>query len=333
MSAPQSESESPASNPELPGSLPESPPESLTKSLPGPLSLLIERCLAVDGQPPFSDQSLVELAAGDRFIVEGKHSAALVSPTEFELAVAPANRNAGLGTELLRKVISGHPESTLAWAHGDHPAARALASKFGFSPIRILLQLRTSDLNSVPTEPGSDKDPVESRTDTSVLRSFQPGIDEIAWLDLNARAFASHPEQGKMTLDDLAARQAEVWFDPQDFLLLFREESLAGFCWLKVAGEVGEFYAVGVDPELQGAGVGIRLMSAGFARLQARKVRLAELYVEADNLPAMTLYRKFGFHEHSRDVQYRRDPNSEAAGERQQWASAGGKINEWTRMG
>lgn len=282
VSAPQSESESTPSNSATPKSLAE----------------LIERCLEVDGQPPFSDQSLVELLSGDRLLLGGEHSAALVSPTEFELAVAPASRNAGLGTELLRRVTTEHPESSLAWAHGDHPAARALAPKFGFKPIRVLLQLRTSELNPVAIEPSPD---------SLTLRSFQPGIDEQAWLDLNARAFASHPEQGKMTLADLAARRTEDWFDPEDFLLLFRGESLVGFCWLKVAGEVGEFYAVGVDPDLQGAGIGIRLMVAGFARLRARRVQVAELYVEADNLPAMTLYRKFGFEEHSRDVQYRRD--------------------------
>ncbi|MBX3088544.1 MAG: GNAT family N-acetyltransferase, partial [Cryobacterium sp.] len=95
-------------------------------------------------------------------------------------------------------------------------------------------------------------------------------------------------------------------------------ESLVGFCWLKVAGEVGEFYAVGVDPGLQGAGIGVRLMIAGFARLRAQRVRIAELYVEADNLPAMTLYRKFGFEEYSRDVQYRRDLSFNQTGGRQQ---------------
>lgn len=293
MSALQSESESAPSN--------SAPPKSLAE--------LIDRCLEVDGQPPFSDQSLVELGSGDRVLLGGEYSAALVSPTEFELAVAPANRNTGLGTELLRRVTTEHPKSSLAWAHGDHPAARALASKFGFRPIRVLLQLRASDLNPVAIKPSLD---------SFSLRSFRPGIDEQAWLDLNARAFASHPEQGKMTLADLAARQAEDWFNPEDFLLLFRGESLVGFCWLKVAGEVGEFYAVGVDPGLQGAGIGVRLMIAGFARLRAQRVRIAELYVEADNLPAMTLYRKFGFEEYSRDVQYRRDLSFNQTGGRQQ---------------
>jgi len=61
---------------------------------------------------------------------------------------------------------------------------------------------------------------------------------------------------------------------------------------------------VGVDPDRQGEGLGRKLVGAGLARLASRGIRTAALYVEADNEPAVRLYRSFGFANHSIDIQY-----------------------------
>jgi len=257
------------------------------------LADLIARATAYDGHPPFSDGALVALENGERELVwefDADHNrvgAALDSPTASEFVVDPDARGHGHGARMLDMLThpsrGGAAGTKLFWAHGDHPAARALAVHHKLEPVRRLLHL------SGPVRFGND----------GGLVPFTPA-DADAWLELNARAFAAHPEQGAITRADLDVTMAEPWFDPDDFLLLREEGRPVGYVWLKGA----EFYVVGVAPEAQGRGLGRVLMDAGFARLAERGIRVAELYVEADNAPALRLYRSYGFTEDSVDVQY-----------------------------
>ena len=260
--------------------------------------VLVQRATRADGQPPFSDGSLVELATGERrLLVIGDVAAALYAHGEAEFVVDPDARRHGHGTELLEHLLA--LDATLkVWAHGDHKAARALAASHGLQPVRELLQLRVGGAGfdtavvGLPGQRGAE--------------GFVVGRDEEAWLELNARAFASHPEQGAVARADLDVLMAEPWFDPNDFLLLRDGEHLIGYCWLKVEAGTGEFYVVGVSPDRQGEGLGRRLVEAGLSRLAERGIRTASLYVEADNTPALALYRSFGFDDHSIDIQYAR---------------------------
>jgi mycothiol synthase len=112
------------------------------------LTALIARAREADGQPPFSDQSLIDLRTGARELVAiDENAAALLSPGEAEFVVDPAARGRGLGTALLEGLLKGSPGELLIWAHGDHPAARALAKSHSLEAVRELLHLRL-DLGS-----------------------------------------------------------------------------------------------------------------------------------------------------------------------------------------
>jgi mycothiol synthase len=261
---------------------------------------LIARARAFDGTPPFSDGALVELERGERELIRLEDATALATGTSAEFVVHPDARRRGQGTRMLELLLSRspgeesaqqRPREKLFWAHGDHPAARALARSHGLEPIRELLQLRA------PVPRGASA--------AGAVRGFRVGTDEQAWLELNARAFAQHPEQGAVTREDLDTLMTEPWFNADDFLLVWDGDDLVGYCWLKLEGGAGEFYVVGVHPERQGAGLGRRLVQAGLARMAQRGIQESLLYVEADNAPALRLYRSFGFREHSIDVQYR----------------------------
>lgn len=134
------------------------------------------------------------------------------------------------------------------------------------------------------------------------LRSFLPGIDDEAWLALNSRCFAEHPEQGRLSLADLHSRMNESWFDPHGFLVYETDQMLA-FCWTKIHSPVrGEIYVVGVDPSLRGQGLGRKLAVAGLRYLKSKDLHEAILYVDESNTHALALYQDLGFTEISRET-------------------------------
>jgi mycothiol synthase len=242
----------------------------------------------------------------------------LVAGSSAEVVVHPAYRRRGYGRRLVEAAQAASPDGRLRlWAHGDHAAARALAAALGYQEIRQLWQLRRS--LSAPL-------PAARVPAGTVLRPFRPGADDATWLALNARAFATHPEQGGWTEQDLRARMKEPWFSPEGFLVAEHDGRMVGYHWTKVHGEdpaegghghghgpIGEVYVVGVDPDLRGHGLGRALTLAGLHRLQDQGLQQAMLYVESDNAPALAVYQGLGFTHWDTDVMFRRGPSDVAA--------------------
>ncbi len=224
---------------------------------------------------------------------------AYVEEGSGELFVHPARRRHGHGTALLA-ASGGGP--LRFWAHGDEPGAQAFAEKNGFDRVRVLWQMRrslTEPLPDIPLPPGV------------TLRGFRPGVDEDAWLGVNSRAFAHHPEQGRWTKADLLLREAEPWFDPAGFLLAVDiEDTLLGFHWTKghpASGAdpaIGEIYVLGVDPAGHRKGLGAALSVAGLRHLAGQGLTVSNLYVDESNEAAVALYRRLGFVIHKADINY-----------------------------
>ncbi|TFB48867.1 mycothiol synthase [Cryobacterium tagatosivorans] len=266
---------------------------------------------AVDGHSPFNEQAMLDLASGRRTpmlvsVGDAPVGAAIIGQGELDFVIVPAHRGHGHGAEALRQILADAPDQLTAWSHGDHPAARVLATRYRMPAARTLLQLRASLIREAPAE-APPAGPVGAR-----ISAFRPGVDDEEWLALNALVFAGHPEQGSLDQADLTARQTEPWFDPADFLLARDEAtgSLVGYNWLKVepGSPSGEIYVIGVHPDAAGRGLGRALLLAGLERLRDRGCTSATLYVEAHNTAAVNLYRSLGFTDHAIDVQYRRLP-------------------------
>lgn len=315
------------------GGAPERGVEILQRRSPDPAEVaevlaLIAAATDADGVTPVSEPVLLDLEhARDprarHFLARRGGTLAgyahldvtdLVDGPSAELAVHPEQRGQGVATalvEALEATSTRDADGRLRlWAHGRHSLAVALAHGRGYVEERVLWQLRRSLLSHIPAAPL----PAGIR-----LRAFRPGEDELAWVEVNNRAFADHPDQGGWTVADVAAREAEPWFDPAGFLLAVRADTgeLAGFHWTKVhhadaapgAGgppPIGEVYVLGVDPSARGLRLGPALTVAGLRHLRSRGLSQVLLYVDESNTRAVRLYEGLGFRKWDADVQFRR---------------------------
>jgi mycothiol synthase len=271
---------------------------------------LVEAARLADGVAPLSEHGILHLrydSTGD-FIAAARGEIAgyayLDPPSDEgeatgELVIRPDRRRQGIGRALtgeLAAAARGH--ELRLWAHGDLPAAAALAAAAGFERFRALWQMRRS-----LDEPLDRPLLPAGRT----LRAFVPGQDEDEWLGLNGRAFAKHPEQGGWSRHDLELREREPWFDPAGFFIVERDGRMTGFHWTKVHNpNLGEVYVVGVDPAEQGSGLGRALTLAGLRHLRDLGIAQAMLYVDEDNVPAIRMYEAIGFTRAKVDAMYRR---------------------------
>lgn len=290
---------------------------------------LVTAAGSVDGIQPLGGHLLDGLGGQDTFITTVQDAGVTVGVAihrgadPAELVVHPEFRGRGWGRTLVDRAVAA---TGRVWAHGDLPAARALAASLQLTPSRTLLQLR----RALPVT-GEITLPAGVR-----LRPFVPGQDDEQFLEINARAFAWHPEQGRLDTAGLADEMAQDWFEASGVLLAVTDEEppsgaaerVLGFHWTKVhdhdptpqrptssvsvgsgpvggdpagdrlvvdPGPIGEVYVLAVDPHSPVRRLGTPLTLAGLAHLAGRGLDTVMLYVEADNEAAVALYRRLGF--------------------------------------
>jgi len=267
------------------------------------ITLLAAAAEEADGAAPLDEATWFALRHPDRHDVHtwtDEFGFATVTDRTLSLVVHPDSRGHGLGTSLLETALDGQDQVLEAWSHADHPAARKLAARHGFERVRELWVMRRS-----LTEPFPEYDV----PDGLLLRSYRDS-DADQLIRVNALAFADHPAQGEMAAANLAGRMAVPWFDTEGLIVAERDGRLVGFHWTKQHSDrLGEVYVVGIDPTVQGIGLGRIVTVAGLEYLRSKGLEDVLLYVESDNAPAITIYRdKVGFTHADQDthVMYRR---------------------------
>lgn len=252
----------------------------------------------IDGHPPIGERKSFGLTRfhPDLRGLTGRSDANLVafvafSPAEagawaMEIAIRPSHRDSEVYAQIFRRAVEEaerlNAERLRAWIFSPGLAAAAVSA--GFVEERRLFKM----------ERGLPVDQKPHFPEEITVRSFRPGLDNDDWLALNNRAFAGHPENGDWNHADLSQRLEADWFDPELFLMAWREDRLVGFNWLKRHGEEGEIYVVAVAEK--GTGLGTALLLQGLGVLQSRGAVRAFLYVDSENQAALNRYRRLGFY-------------------------------------
>ena len=282
---------------------------------------LAEAAAAADGGAALNEDAILHLAsaAPDRHHRLVATTGELIGYAQLrvsadgtataDVAVGAADRTAdrtAVATALLAAVERSAPGDLLVWSHSENSPVAGAAPARGYREDRVLLVM------SRPATP-ADLDLPVTPPEGVTIRTFVPQADDAAWLGVNRRAFAHHPEQGRWQESDLAERVDQPWFDAAGFFLAFDSDAtLLGFHWTKIhaaakPGErpVGEVYVIGVDPAAQGRGLGALLLRVGLRHLAGAGVSTILLYTDDANRGAVALYLRTGFAVVRREVQFR----------------------------
>ena len=196
---------------------------------------LVDAVTAATGRRPLSDDHWIGLTAGDPppAVLRRAGDGALVGVAllgrghgSWSIEVVAPDPAAEIRQPLVADayalVDELDPDASTVywWAHDATADDRALADALGLRVGRELLQMR------IPLP--------AARHAEVATRAFVPGEDDEAFVAVNNRAFAAHPEQGGWTVEKLRSRMTEDWFDPAGFRLHERDGRLAAFCWTKL---------------------------------------------------------------------------------------------------
>ena len=280
--------------------LPDSP------ELASRLEELAEQAERVDGMAPLSEQFLNGLTDSR---LQHRHLVAWVDKkpcgvagldgSTAELLIAPDFRGQGYGA-LLYDVAAETP-NLQAWAHGNLPAAQALAHSRGLQVTRklVVMGIGGEELSAAAR---AENLPLTALNYSESVANWGQEFVEEQWLKANNEAFSWHPEQGGWDLDRLHRGMEADWFDPADVLFLWDtagDPVLAGFHWTKWHAEetpgFGEVYVVGLASDYRGQKLGGPLLQVGLSRMVEKGAQRVILYVEADNEPALKAYERLGF--------------------------------------
>jgi ribosomal protein S18 acetylase RimI-like enzyme len=163
-----------------------------------------------------------------------------------------------------------------------HPHIETLASKTGFATEYegLIMAYHTAQFDLKP-----DADWRVETVDATNREAYRQVLDE---------AFRNSPNGATVDAEQITELMAEIQH-PDLLGLAWLDGRPAAAYELDLQGETGWIEALAVSPELQGRGVGKRMLAAAIARLEAHNAKAIKLLVMSTNETAVGLYQRYGF--------------------------------------
>ena len=260
------------------------------------------------GRPNFAPQKDLFIAESNAKLV-GYLSVTLepgIQRALLEGLVHPRHRRKGIATKLfsssMQRVKASGVNAAQISVFENNAAAKSLLTKLEFQFIRNFYEMKLDIHNA--------RLPAVKRNSISSRRLKQ--TEENLLTKIQNRCFADTWGFNPNTAEEITYRLNMQGRSPDDVILTFLEDRLAGYCWTLINAEEnpksvkkkGLIHMLGVDPDYRNQEIGKAILLNGLEDLKGKGVDIVELTVDSQNPAACSLYESVGFEVYAKTEWY-----------------------------
>lgn len=205
----------------------------------------------------------------------------------FKLIVEPVSRRMGIGTALLRELLTlDETDASLHFqslAAADWSDGIAFLEKLGFSHIESELRMRCVSLSAIASLPPAR---------FSIERALKPAALAHDVTLIHNSAFEADIAFRRYTVSEMAKILAE---DGQCLWIARSGSDIVGYCLLEIEPHLVWVQQLAIRPDAQRQGLGMGLAHQALLAQNVSQSRPAELNASSVNEGAVELYGKLGF--------------------------------------
>ena len=215
----------------------------------------------------------------------------------LEGLVHPRHRRKGIATKLfsssMQRVKATGVKAAQISVSENNAAAKSLLTKLECQFIRYFFEMKLDIQNTRQAA---------ARRDSITSRRLKPS-EESLLTEIQNRCFADTWGFNPNTTEEIAYRLNMQGRYPDDVILTFLEDGLAGYCWTLINTEENAkrekkkalIHMLGVDPAYRNQEIGKAILLNGLEDLKGKGVDIVELSVDSQNPAACSLYESVGF--------------------------------------